>query len=73
MQDTDSYIYLSAINGIAKLGAHCTEDVINLLCKQFLNQLEEHKVIETSKELNRTTEMRLKVGDIIVKLIKQLG
>lgn len=73
LKDQDSYIYLSAINGIALLGAHCTEDVLQVLCKEFLQVSTEQENVFTKEYQNRVVELRMKVGDIIVKVTKRLG
>ncbi|XP_049867683.1 transport and Golgi organization protein 6 [Pectinophora gossypiella] len=73
LKDTDSYVYLAAINGIASLGTHCTEDVLQVLCKEFLQLTSELKSIETKDDQNKTAEMRMKIGDVIVKVTKRLG
>ncbi|KPJ06433.1 Transmembrane and coiled-coil domain-containing protein 7 [Papilio machaon] len=73
LKDADSYIYLAAINGIASLAMHCSEDVLNVLCKEFLNISTTFGSIETREMQNKTQEMRLKIGDIIVKVTKRLG
>ncbi|CAH4006327.1 unnamed protein product [Pieris brassicae] len=69
LKDLDSYVYLSAINGIASLATHCTEDVLGVLCKEFLQISTEN--IEISE--NNKAELRMKIGDIVVKVTKRLG
>ncbi|XP_047515686.1 transport and Golgi organization protein 6 [Pieris napi] len=69
LKDLDSYVYLSAINGIASLATHCTEDVLGVLCKEFLQVSTEN--IEISE--NNKAELRMKIGDIVVKVTKRLG
>ncbi|KAI5632173.1 transport and Golgi organization protein 6 [Phthorimaea operculella] len=73
LKDPDSYLYLAAINGIASLGVHCTEDVLQVLCKEFLQVSSDQKDIQTSGDQNRVAELRMKIGDIIVKVTKRLG
>ncbi|XP_072936864.1 transport and Golgi organization protein 6 homolog [Epargyreus clarus] len=72
LKDSDSYIYLSAINGIASLATHCTEDVLMVLCREFLQISRKHD-IQTNQSENSVAELRMKVGDIIVKVTKRLG
>ncbi|XP_022820387.1 transport and Golgi organization protein 6 [Spodoptera litura] len=74
LKDTDSYIYLSAVNGLAALCTHCTEDVLQILCKEFLqDQIAKQGNIETHESQNRDAELRMKIGDVIVKVTKRLG
>lgn len=73
LKDTDSYVYLAAINGIASLAMHCTEDVLAVLCREFLNISMQSADIETKEIENRIHELRMKIGDIIVKVTKRLG
>ncbi|VVC92200.1 unnamed protein product [Leptidea sinapis] len=55
LQDSDSYLYLSAINGIASLASHCTDDVLSVLCKEFLvmsTKMSERAIIHKTLLLN---------------------
>lgn len=73
LKDQDSYIYLSTINGIASLCTHCTEDVLQILCNEFLQVSTAQDSVVTKEDENRVAELRMKVGDIIVKVTKKLG
>nr|XP_026500391.1 transport and Golgi organization protein 6 homolog [Vanessa tameamea] len=73
LKDTDSYVYLSAVNGIASLAMHCTSEALTVLCKEFLEISDEQKNIVTTESQNRTAELRMKIGDIIVKVTRKLG
>ncbi|CAK1602966.1 unnamed protein product [Parnassius mnemosyne] len=73
LKDVDSYVYLAAINGIASLALHCAEDVLAVLCREFLNISTQIVDVETSEMQNKIQELRMKVGDIIVKVTKRLG
>ncbi|KAL3280577.1 hypothetical protein HHI36_003810 [Cryptolaemus montrouzieri] len=64
----DSYIYLAAINGLASLpvlGTECTNMVLETLCEEYTN---------FPKEVFKddTNEMRLKVGEVLVQISKNL-
>ncbi|XP_047987485.1 transport and Golgi organization protein 6 [Leguminivora glycinivorella] len=72
LKDTDSYVYLAAINGIASLGSLCTEDVLHVLCKEFI-QIADQPHIQTTKDQNSSAELKMKIGDIIVKVTRKLG
>lgn len=72
LKDPDSYLYLSAINGLASLCSHCTDDVLHVLCKEFL-QLSNQTDIQSEESQNKVAELRMKIGDIIVKVTKRLG
>ncbi|KAJ8726478.1 hypothetical protein PYW07_001176 [Mythimna separata] len=74
LKDPDSYIYLSAVNGLASLCTHCTEDVLQILCKEFLqDRTMDQKDIRTNESQNKEAELRMKIGDVIVKVTKRLG
>ncbi|GBP88736.1 Transport and Golgi organization protein 6 homolog [Eumeta japonica] len=73
LKDRDSYVYLSAINGIAALGTHCSEDVLHVLCKEFLDISSEKTDADTEKNQHKISEIRMKIGDTIVKITKKLG
>ncbi|XP_023952997.2 transport and Golgi organization protein 6 [Bicyclus anynana] len=72
LKDPDSYVYLSTINCMATLATHCTTDVLSVLCKEYLNVSTELS-IESKENQNKAAELRMKIGDIIVKVIKRLG
>ncbi|CAH2239913.1 jg2648 [Pararge aegeria aegeria] len=73
LKDPDSYIYLSTINCIAALALHCTDDVLSVLCKEYLNVSIDHHNIESKENENKAAELRMKIGDIIVKVTKRLN
>ncbi|XP_044750977.1 uncharacterized protein LOC123311212 [Coccinella septempunctata] len=65
----DTYIYLAAINGLASfadLGTESTSMVLNTLC-------EEYRDFPTEEFGPDATEMRLKVGEVLVKVSTKLG
>ncbi|XP_045470680.1 transport and Golgi organization protein 6 [Harmonia axyridis] len=65
----DTYIYLAAINGIASLadlGTECTNMVLNTLC-------EEYREFPTEEFGPNAIEMRLKIGEVLVKISTKLG
>ncbi|CAB3250246.1 unnamed protein product [Arctia plantaginis] len=72
LRDSDSYLYLAAINGLAALCTLCTEDVLHMLCKEFL-QISNQGALETKDSQDKIAELRMKIGDIIVKVTKRLG
>ncbi|XP_063376485.1 transport and Golgi organization protein 6 [Cydia fagiglandana] len=73
LKDTDSYIYLATINGIASLATLCTEDVLHVLCREFIQIPDQPAHIQTSKDQNSSAELKMKIGDIIVKVTRNLG
>ncbi|XP_041970033.1 transport and Golgi organization protein 6 homolog [Aricia agestis] len=72
LKDSDSYLYLSAINGISSLATHCTDDVIGVLCEEFCGMTIEDNM-KTMDQENKIAELRMKIGDIIVKVTRRLG
>ncbi|XP_063838572.1 transport and Golgi organization protein 6 [Ostrinia nubilalis] len=73
LKDPDSYIYLAAVNGIASLGTYCPEDVLHVLCKEFLEISINDQDVATKTDQNKIAELRMKIGDIIVKVTRRLG
>lgn len=57
----DSYIYLSAIRGLSALGSAFTDRLLPLLVGRF------------SSSNNNNIEFRLKLGEAIVRILKDLG
>ncbi len=60
LSDSESYIYLSAINTLSSLAILCTDDVLPIL-------------IEELNDSQRTIEERVKVGEVLVQLSKYIG
>ncbi|XP_075992484.1 transport and golgi organization 6 [Anticarsia gemmatalis] len=73
LKHPDSYLYLAAVNGLASLCLHCTEDVLHVLCKEFLEASSQKTDIETKESQNRTAELKMKIGDVVVKVTRKLG
>ncbi|CAH0725994.1 unnamed protein product, partial [Brenthis ino] len=72
LKDSDSYIYLSAVNGLASLATHCTNEVLSALCKEYL-EISLETSIDTQENHKKVAELRMKLGDIIVKVTRRLG
>lgn len=73
LRDSDSYLYLAAINGLAAISMCCPSEALAALCKEFLYVSNQQIKLLTAEHQNKIIELRLKVGDIIVKVIKKLG
>jgi len=56
----DSYEYLAAINVLSVLANQYTEQILPILCDEYMNE-------------NRRLEDKLKVGEILVKTCRMLG
>ena len=61
----DSYMYLSSVNGLAAMADLFPDLVIPRLCEQFTNTGNEGK--------RRSPELRMKLGEIMVKASRSLG
>ena len=62
MDEEDSYVYLNAIRGLSAIGNAYTDRLLPLLLSRFL-------VTSSSSSV----EFRLKVGETIVRVLRQLG
>ncbi|XP_037077385.1 transport and Golgi organization protein 6 homolog [Pollicipes pollicipes] len=60
LSDDDSYVYLAAVRGLACLADLCTDQVVAGLCQQY-----------TAAE--RDPDTRLKLGEAIVLMVRNLG
>jgi len=60
----DTYIYLAAIQGLTALGSLNTDYVIKVLVEEYV---QEHNVTV------RPAELRMKIGEVLVKTIRTLG
>lgn len=64
MKNDDSYIYLSAIAGLAALADTFTDTVINILCEEYS---------DSSRQHTDGHEVRIKLGETLVRVTKILG
>ncbi|XP_056630765.1 transport and Golgi organization protein 6 homolog [Diorhabda sublineata] len=63
--DKDSFIYLNAINGLAAMADIFPNKILNLLCEEYLDT--------TRKDNVDYSEVRMKLGEVLVKVTKVLG
>ncbi|KOB68448.1 Transmembrane and coiled-coil domain-containing protein 7 [Operophtera brumata] len=55
--------FIFSVNGLAALCTHCTEDVLHMLCKEFLQLSSGH--IKTERQ-NKAAETRVKIGEMAI-------
>ncbi|XP_054155399.1 uncharacterized protein LOC128953890 [Oppia nitens] len=60
LNDSESYIYLSAVNTLSTLAIKCTDEVLPVLTQEFTDN-------------ERPVEDRIKVGEVLVRLSKSIG
>eukprot|EP00088_Acartia_fossae_P066531 TRINITY_DN8255_c0_g1_i2.p1 TRINITY_DN8255_c0_g1~~TRINITY_DN8255_c0_g1_i2.p1 ORF type:complete len:1085 (-),score=304.99 TRINITY_DN8255_c0_g1_i2:578-3832(-) len=68
LEDEDTYIYLSCINGLVSSARYRTEPVLDTLTKEF-TQVYQRKNLDEDK----TVEVRTKIGEALVRATKELG
>ena len=61
---SDTYIYLAAIQGLAALAMVNTDHVIEVLVDEYVNE---------QKDKINPAELRMKIGEVLVKTIRTLG
>ncbi|XP_047107369.1 transport and Golgi organization protein 6 homolog isoform X1 [Schistocerca piceifrons] len=64
----DSYIYLAAVNGLAALVGMNPENVMTILIEEYVGMR-----TKRSKQLEKSPELRMKVGEVLVRVTKALG
>ncbi|XP_012251932.2 transport and Golgi organization protein 6 homolog [Athalia rosae] len=67
LKHEDSFIYLSAINGISTLATSYPKTVIELLVHEFIN------VTSNSKDSSLSPDTRAKIGEVLVRVTRSLG
>ncbi|KAK0179344.1 hypothetical protein PV327_005103 [Microctonus hyperodae] len=67
LKDEDSFIYLSAINGLCAMAVSFPQEIIELLIEEFVNMPQRNKNNEIAPE------NRAKLGEILVKTTRALG
>ena len=63
----DTYVYLSAIQALAGMAHHRPDEVLPLLVQEYTH-FEEH-----DEKISRSIESRTKVGEVIVKVTREMG
>ncbi|GJQ84697.1 hypothetical protein Trydic_g12716 [Trypoxylus dichotomus] len=65
LKDSDSFIYLSSINGLAAMGHLFPDAVLNVLTEQYSDF--------ARRDTEDGLEVRMKIGEVLVKVTKTLG
>ena len=65
LDHADSYMYLSSVNGLATMAEIFPELVVPRICEQFANVGKDGR--------KRSSELRMKLGEIMVKASRSLG
>ena len=63
MDEGDSYVYLNATRGLSAMGNAYTDRLLPLLLSRF----------HTAPAFSNSIEFRLKVGEAIVRVLRDLG
>merc|ERR1711874_178986 len=67
LEDEDTYIYCSAINGLVACARYNTEPVLDTLTKEF-SLVTERKTIG-----EKSVEIRTKIGEALVRVTRELS
>ena len=67
MKHEDSFIYLAAINGLCALATSYPQVVVETLVKEYIDMPQRVSAEEI------TTETRVKLGEVLVKMTRNLG
>lgn len=67
MNNDDSYIYLAAINGMVAFAGVEPDVAVSSLTKEYA------AICSANEDESRNPELRMKVGEILVKLVRELG
>lgn len=86
LEHSDSYIYLAAINGLVALGDKYPDQVVDILCREFAlfygnpaekNECKTKGLMKPAMPLGvkpeLTADLRMKLGEALVKLSEALG
>lgn len=65
LKNEDSYIYLNSINGLAAMGDIFPDTVLNTLAEEYSGF--------SRKDSDDGHEVRIKLGEVLVRLTKMLG
>lgn len=61
LKDEDSFIYLNAVQGLASLADSFTDTILEALCEEY------------SDFTKKDPEIRMKLGEALVRVVKILG
>lgn len=67
LNHSDSYIYLAAINGMVAFAGVQPDIAVSSLAKEYV------AISSAGEDGTRNPELRMKVGEILVKLVRELG
>jgi hypothetical protein len=67
LEDDDTYIYLSCINGLVSCARYQTDKVLDILTREF-SQVYQRKDLG-----DKAVEVRTKIGEALVRATKELG
>jgi len=67
LEDEDTYIYCAAINGLVACATYNTDMALDILTKEFCI-LRQRKGLE-----DKSVEIRLKIGEALVRVTRELG
>ncbi|CAG9853857.1 unnamed protein product [Phyllotreta striolata] len=65
LTNKDSFIYLTAINGLAAMADHFPDTILSILCEEYSDS--------NRKDSEDNAEIRMKIGEVLVKVTKVLG
>lgn len=68
MKHEDSFIYLAAINGLCALATSYPQVVVQTLVREYVEMRQRVSTME-----GITTETRVKLGEVLVKMTRNLG
>lgn len=67
LNNPDSFIYLAAINGMVAFASFEPDVAVSSLTKEYV------AICTAGEDETRNPELRMKVGEILVKLVRELG
>ncbi|KAK7483036.1 hypothetical protein BaRGS_00025699 [Batillaria attramentaria] len=73
MHHGDSYLYLAAINGMSALADRFSESVVAALAEEFAGFAKMSSTAEEEIEQGVSADHRLKLGEVLMKAIRNLG
>ena len=65
LKHDDTYIYLNAVQGLIALGDHCSDDILPCLIEIYATQ--------AGKGTGVTSELRMKVGEVLMRVARNSG
>merc|ERR1719151_461918 len=75
LEDSDTYLYLASIRGLVIVARHSPDQILEVLTREFalVGERKMEKSEELDEEEEKEVKIRIKVGEALVQITRELG